>query len=67
MTTIMPQGELVRKAAAYLAEQRALHSGKSLSALLDEAGMRFNLTPLDAAALERLKKECPRYCNGRKT
>ena len=57
MTTIMPQGELVRKAAAYLAEQRALHTGKSLSALLAEAGMRFNLTPLDAAALERLFRE----------
>ncbi len=57
MTTIMPQSELVRKAAAYLAEQRALHTGKSLSALLDEAGMRFNLTPLDAAALERLFRE----------
>ena len=61
MTTIMPQGELVRKAAAYLAEQRALHTGKSLSALLDEAGMRFNLTPLEAAALERLfRKEPPK-------
>lgn len=57
MTTIMPQSELVRKAAAYLAEQRSQHSGKSLSALLDEAGMRFNLTPLDAAALERLFRE----------
>ena len=57
MTTIMPQGELVRKAAAYLAEHRALHPGKSLSTLLDEAGMRFNLTPLDAAALERLFRD----------
>ena len=57
MTTIMPQGELVRKAAAYLAEQRAQHPGKSLATLLDEAGMRFNLTPLDAAALERLFRE----------
>ena len=59
MTTIMPQGELVRKAAAYLAEQRAQHAGKSLSALLDEAGMRFNLTPLEAAALERLFRTEP--------
>ena len=57
MTTIMPQGELVRKAAAYLAEQRALHPGKSLSTLLDEAGMRFNRTPLAAAALERLFRD----------
>mgnify|MGYP003614043107 CR=1 FL=1 len=57
MTTIMPQGELVRKAAAYLAEQRSLQPGKSLATLLDEAGMRFNLTPLDAAALERLFRD----------
>ena len=27
---------------------------KSLSSLLDEAGMRFNLTPVDAEALEFL-------------
>ena len=63
MTTIMPQGELVRKAAAYLAEQRTLHPGKSLSALLDEAGMRFNLTPLDAAALERVFRAEPAQAN----
>ena len=41
-------------AAAWLAEQRALYPEKSLAALLDEAGMRFNLNPLDAAALGRL-------------
>ena len=38
MATIMPASELVRRAAAWL----------------DEAGMRFNLNPLDAAALGRL-------------
>lgn len=54
MSTIMPHSELVRKAAAYLAERRAQEPGKSLAGLLDEAGMRFNLTPLDAASLERL-------------
>ena len=51
MATIMPASELVRRAAAWLAEQRALYPEKSLAALLDEAGMRFNLNPLDAAAL----------------
>ena len=51
MATIMPASELVRRAAAWLAEQRALYPEKSL---LDEAGMRFNLNPLDAAALGRL-------------
>lgn len=54
MSTLIPQGELVRKAAAYITEQRASDPGKSLALLLDEAGMRFNLTPLDAQALERL-------------
>ena len=46
MATIMPASELVRRAAAWLAEQRALYPEKSLAALLDEAGMRFNLNPL---------------------
>ena len=54
MATIIPASELVRRAAAWLAEQRALYPEKSLAALLDEAGMRFNLNPLDAAALGRL-------------
>ena len=43
MATIMPASELVRRAAAWLAEQRALYPEKSL-----------NLNPLDAAALGRL-------------
>ena len=37
MATIMPASELVRRAAAWLAEQRALYPEKSLAALLDEA------------------------------
>ena len=54
MPTIMPQNELVRKAAAFIAEERERNPQRALAALLDEAGMRFNLTPLDAVALERL-------------
>lgn len=57
MATIVPPSELVRKAAAFIAEERNLHPDKKLANLLDEAGMRFNLTPLDAAALERLFEE----------
>lgn len=48
------QSELVRRAAEHIAEQRAANPERSLAELLDEAGMRFNLTPLDAAALERI-------------
>ncbi len=54
MPTIMPKSELVRRAFAYLQEERKHAPDKSLSSLLDEAGMRFNLTPVDAEALERL-------------
>ena len=57
MATIMPASELVRKAAAFIAEEKELHPEKKLSTLLDEAGMRFNLNPLDAASLERLFTE----------
>lgn len=57
MVTIMPTSELVRKAAAFIAEERDLNPEKKLASLLDEAGMRFNLNPLDAAALERLFTE----------
>ena len=54
MPTIMPKSVLVRRAFAYLQEERKHDPGKSLPSLLDEAGMRFNLTPVDAEALERL-------------
>lgn len=57
MTTIMPQNELVRRAAAHVAAELA-DKGETdradLHRLLDDAAMRFNLTPLDQQALERL-------------
>ncbi|MDR3363035.1 MAG: hypothetical protein LBO64_09405 [Desulfovibrio sp.] len=52
--SVISQSELVRKALAYVIERRANTPGKSIANLLDEAGMRFNLTPLDTAALERI-------------
>ncbi|MDR2850517.1 MAG: hypothetical protein LBV65_00490 [Desulfovibrio sp.] len=52
--SIVSQSELVHKALAYVFEQRAAAPEKNLAGLLDEAGMRFNLTPLDSAALERI-------------
>ena len=57
MATIVSQSELVRKAAEYINEQKSANPQKSLHDLLDEAGMRFNLTPLDAASLERIFTE----------
>ena len=54
MSSILPPGETVRKAAAFVAETRKAEPSRSLSSILDEAGMRFNLTPLDGEALHRL-------------
>ena len=47
--TLIEHGELVRRALEYVQEERCRRPDAPLSSLLDEAGMRFNLTPLDAA------------------
>ncbi|MDR2694814.1 MAG: hypothetical protein LBC79_00335 [Deltaproteobacteria bacterium] len=57
MSSILPPGELIRKAAAFIAASRKETPLRSLDSILDEAGMRFNLTPLDSEALRRLFRE----------
>lgn len=54
MPTIMPQSELLRRAVSYVNDAKSDSPEKTLAAILDEAAMRFNLSPLDSAALERL-------------
>lgn len=54
MPTIIHHSELVRRALLYLDGERERCPEKHLEVLLDEAGMRFNLTPAEAVALERL-------------
>ena len=52
----MPHSELVRRALEWILGRRAETPAKNtnLYKLLDEAGMRFNLTPKDAESLRRL-------------
>ena len=54
MGAILPESELLRRAAAWICGQRGEHPRKSLHALLDEAGMRFNLGPNDQRMLAEL-------------
>ena len=54
MASIMPEGELLRRAAAWICEEKNAKPGKNLHACLDEAGMRFNLSPLDQRKLVAL-------------
>ena len=57
MNTIIPATELLKRAFVHLTEERAAHPEKSLDSLLDDAAMRFNLSPKDAESLLRLLRE----------
>lgn len=57
MSTIMPQSALFKQAVAHVSDSRAENPSKPLAAVVDEAAMRFNLSPLDSAALMRLFSE----------
>ena len=56
MTTIVSNCELTRKAVKWISEQQD-ETGKTYSVLLEEAGMRFNLSPKDMEFLDRFYKE----------
>lgn len=54
MATIVPHSELLRRAVAYVNDTRSDNPTRKLPDILDEACMRFNLSPLDGEALIRL-------------
>ena len=54
MATVMQHEELIRRALNYILERRRECPGMGTAELLDSAGARFNLSPLDQEALERL-------------
>lgn len=51
--------DLVREALAFLLDMRAQKPETPLARLLDEAGMRYNLSPLDAERLSRIARREP--------
>lgn len=63
MATIMPESELVRRAAAWICGQRETNPEKNAHVLLDEAGMRFNLSPKDQRMLADLFTQTTRPCD----
>ena len=56
MTTIMPQGELLRRAVKWIDGQREL-TGEPVPALINKAAMNFNMGPKDAEFLIGFFKE----------
>ncbi len=57
MMTIMPEGEDLRKAVKWLSDEKGLHPEKKLSNLIQEACIKFDLSPLDAEFLSRAMRQ----------
>ena len=57
MGTLQPQGEALKKAIQWVAEQRKSGADKSPSALADEASLQYDLSPRDSEFLLRFIRE----------
>lgn len=57
MSEILPEGEDIRKAVKWIAEMRKEGGSQPLYKLLEEASLRFNLSPSDAEFLQRFFME----------
>lgn len=53
----MPQGELLRRSLEWILAEQAEGRCKSVAELVDEAGMRYNLSPSDGVMLLDLLKK----------
>jgi hypothetical protein len=53
MMSIQPNGEDLRKAVKWVSEERQFNPGKELKTLIEEACMKFDLSPKDANFLLR--------------
>jgi hypothetical protein len=57
MTTIMPEGEDLRKAVKWISEERQSSPQKKMAKLVEEASVKFDLSPADAEYLFRFFKK----------
>ncbi len=57
MPTVMPEGAGVRKAVQWISKMREENPGQSLSLLIEQASMRYNLSPKDGEFLHRFFTE----------
>jgi hypothetical protein len=57
MATIMPEGESIRKAVKWVDESRQSDPGKNMAGLIDEACVKFDLSPLEAEFLQKFFKK----------
>jgi len=53
MGTIQPEGENLRKAVKWLSDEHKYNPDKSYPKLIEEACLKFNLSPKDATYLAK--------------
>ena len=54
MATIQPEGEQIKKAVKWISEEKQASPEKSRLKLIEEAGIKFNLSPVEEDFLARL-------------
>jgi hypothetical protein len=57
MSTIQPEGEDLRKAVKWISEERKYGSKKKAAKLIEEACLKFNLSPMDAEYLAKFLRK----------
>lgn len=57
MAAIQPQGENIRKAVKWISEERQAGTSASNSRLVDQAAVKFNLSPNEVEFLIKFVKE----------
>ncbi|MBW2607134.1 MAG: hypothetical protein JRD05_05805 [Deltaproteobacteria bacterium] len=55
--SIQPEGEDLRKAVKWVSEERKLNPEVNLQKLVQEASLRFNLSPADGDFLARFVRQ----------
>ena len=48
MTTVQPEGEDLRKAVKWISDERQYGEPRTLLKLIEEASLKFDLSPMDA-------------------
>ena len=56
MATIQPEGEQIRKAVQWISEEKQVSPDKSHLKLLEEASIKFNLSPVEEEYLAKITK-----------
>ena len=59
MATIQPKGEKLRQAVKWISEKRKEDDSKPLYGLIEEASLRFNLSPKEENFLRSFYNEVP--------